>query len=225
MRFRGKSNMKTLAFEFSSSRRSVAVLVEGATRGEAHETGARHTRAFALIESALQNASVDRDEIELIAVGLGPGSYTGIRSSIAIAQGWQAARAVKLAGVGSVEAMAAQAHAAGRRGRAQVFIDAQRGEFYFAAYQLAEDAPHLIEPLRIVTPEEAQTLSQDVAPLLWPEIAAQFPGGTTCLPDATTIGKLALAHGEFVEGAALTPVYLRPVTFVKAPPLRVIPPV
>ena len=101
--------MKTLALEFSSSRRSVAVLVEGVMRGEAQEAGGRHTRAFALMDVALRAAKIEREEIELIAVGLGPGSYTGIRSAIAIAQGWQAAREVKLAGVNSVEAMASQA--------------------------------------------------------------------------------------------------------------------
>ena len=48
-----------------------------------------------------------REAIEAIAVGLGPGSYTGIRAAIALAQGWQLAREVKTLGVSSVAAMAA----------------------------------------------------------------------------------------------------------------------
>ena len=215
--------MKTLALEFSSSRRSVAVLVGGVLRGEAQEAGGRHTRAFALMDVALRAAKIEREEIELIAVGLGPGSYTGIRSAIAIAQGWQAARGVKLAGVNSVEAMASQAHAEGRRGRIHVFIDAQRGEFCFAAYDLAEDCPRLIEPLRIVTAEDAQRLAQGGGNIIWPELRQAFPDATILEPDAAMVGRLAARHGEFVDGATLEPVYLRPVQFVKAAPLRDIP--
>ena len=215
--------MKTLALEFSSGRRSVAVLVDGILRGEAQEAGGRHTRAFAMMDAALRTAKIEREEIELIAVGLGPGSYTGIRSAIAIAQGWQVARGVKLAGVNSVEAMAAQAHAEGRRGRIHNFIDAQRGEFYFGAYELVEEGPRLVEPLRIVTPEEARLSAQGGSAVVWPELREAFPDATILEPDAAMVGKLALRRGEFVDGATLEPVYLRPVQFVKAPAARKIP--
>lgn len=215
--------MKTLALEFSSGRRSVAVLVGGIVRGEAQEAGGRHTRAFALMDEALRAAGIEREEIELLAVGLGPGSYTGIRSAIAIAQGWQAARGIKLAGVNSVEAMASHAHAEGRRGRIHIFIDAQRGEFYFGTYELMDEAPRLIEPLRIVTPEEAKLLAQGGGTIVWPALREAFPDATILEPDAAMVGRLALRRGEFVDGATLEPVYLRPVQFVKAPPPRVIP--
>ena len=215
--------MKTLALEFSSSRRSVAVLVGGVVHGQAQEAGGRHTRAFALMDVALRAAQIEREEIELLAVGLGPGSYTGIRSAIAIAQGWQAARSVKLAGVNSVEAMASQAHAEGRRGRIHIFIDAQRGEFYFGAYDLVDEGPRLIEPLRIVTPEEAKPLSEGGGSIVWPELREAFRDATILEPDAAMVGRLALRRGEFVDGATLEPVYLRPVQFVKASAARNIP--
>jgi tRNA threonylcarbamoyladenosine biosynthesis protein TsaB len=215
--------MKTLALEFSSGRRSVAVLVGGVVRGEAHEAGGRHTRAFALMDVALRAAKIEREEIKLLAVGLGPGSYTGIRSAIAIAQGWQAACGVKLAGVNSVEAMASQAHAEGRRGRIHVLIDAQRGEFYFGAYDLAEEGSRLIEPLRIVTPEETRQLAQGSGAIVWPELRGAFPDATIIEPDAAMVGRLALQRGKFLDGATLEPVYLRPVQFVKAPAARNIP--
>ena len=60
----------------------------------------------------------------LIAVGLGPGSYTGIRAAIAVAQGWQLARGIKLLGINSVECLAAQAQAGKIFGRVNVVIDA-----------------------------------------------------------------------------------------------------
>ena len=77
--------MKILAVEFSSERRSVAVLAEGRVLGCAAETGGRTARAFSLIESALREARLEREDIECVAVGLGPGSYAGIRAAIALA--------------------------------------------------------------------------------------------------------------------------------------------
>ena len=85
----------------------------------------------------LREAGLEREQIEVIAVGLGPGSYTGIRVAISIAQGWQLARGVKLLGVSSAECLAAQAQAEKIFGRVNVVIDAQRNEFYLAAYEIS----------------------------------------------------------------------------------------
>ena len=76
---------------------------DGAVLGEARENTGKHTRAFALIEQALSAAHLEREQIECVAVGLGPGSYMGTRIAIAIAQGWQLARGVKTAGINSGE--------------------------------------------------------------------------------------------------------------------------
>src|ERR1043165_2902603 len=96
MTLNAESSMKILAIEFSSSQRSVAVLDGTEVRGAAMETATRETHAFQFISRALADAGWDRKEIECIAVGLGPGSYTGIRSAIAIAQGWQFASGDKV---------------------------------------------------------------------------------------------------------------------------------
>src|SRR5436190_13040757 len=101
--------MKILALEFSSEERSVAVVGNGTVLGEARETAGKDTQAFGLIEAALAEAGVEREQIECVAVGLGPGSYMGTRIGIAIAQGWQLALGVKTAGVSSAEALARQA--------------------------------------------------------------------------------------------------------------------
>ena len=87
--------MKILAIEFSSDHRSVAVLDGAQLFAEQTVTEGRDTASVALIESALGEAAVGRTEIDCIAVGIGPGSYTGIRAAIALTQGWQLARGVK----------------------------------------------------------------------------------------------------------------------------------
>src|SRR4051794_11753554 len=101
--------MKILALEFSTMHRSVAVAdsdgVQALVRGSASEVGARETKAFSMIQSALAEAKMEREEIECLAIGLGPGSYAGIRAAISVAQGWQLVRDVRLLGASSVEAL------------------------------------------------------------------------------------------------------------------------
>src|SRR5471032_627275 len=120
--------MTILALEFSSPQRSVAIARDGIVLSETSELGGRNTAAFGMIEKILVEAKNEREEVEVIVVGLGPGSYTGIRAAIALAQGWQLAREIKLLGVSSVEAIAAQAQAEKIFGRVNVVIDAQRNE-------------------------------------------------------------------------------------------------
>lgn len=103
--------MKILALEFSSEQRSVAIVENEALLGEAHEKAGKHTLAFGLIETALAQAGIEREQVDCVAMGLGPGSYMGTRIAIAIAQGWQLARSVKTAGISSAEALARQAGA------------------------------------------------------------------------------------------------------------------
>src|SRR5471032_3024317 len=101
--------MTILALEFSSPQRSVAIARDGIVLSEAGETGGRNTAAFGMIEKVLAESKIRREQIDVLCIGLGPGSYTGIRSAISIAQGWQLAREIKLTGISSVEAVAAQA--------------------------------------------------------------------------------------------------------------------
>jgi tRNA threonylcarbamoyladenosine biosynthesis protein TsaB len=195
----------------------VALARDGKVLSEAVEqTGGRTTNALGLIEKALAEAGLNRTAIEVIAVGLGPGSYTGIRAAIAVAQGWQLATGVKLLGVSSAEAIAAQAQAENIFGRVNVVIDAQRGEFYLATWELSAAGRQEISPLRIVTTEEI------VARQTAGEIFAGPEGQRVIHPAASIIGRLAAGKTDFVTGEALAPIYLRETTFVKTGAVRVI---
>ncbi|HSY74105.1 MAG TPA: tRNA (adenosine(37)-N6)-threonylcarbamoyltransferase complex dimerization subunit type 1 TsaB, partial [Dongiaceae bacterium] len=122
--------MTILALEFSSPQRSVAIARDGNVLAEAAETGGRNAAAFGMIERVLAEAKIEREQISALCIGLGPGSYTGIRAAISVAQGWQLAREIKLLGISSVEAIAAQARTEKIFGRVNAVVDAQRGEFY-----------------------------------------------------------------------------------------------
>lgn len=220
--------MKILALEFSSSQRSVAVVRGEAAAGpvclgEAIETGARSTHALGLVEDALRQAQLDRAQIECLAVGLGPGSYNGIRLAIALAQGWQLARPVKLLGISSAECLAAQAQAEGTFGQVEIVIDAQRSELYLAGYDLGHQTRRELKPLRLATPADAQARQQAGATLIGPEVTKWFPAGRVLFPRAATLGELARDRTDFVAGERMEPIYLRETRFVKAPPPRILP--
>src|ERR1035441_3055451 len=153
--------MTILALEFSSGQRSVAVVRQRAgdasfVASEVVEPGAGGTRALGMIEGALREAGLEREQIEVLAIGLGPGSHTGIRVALSIAQGWQLARGIQLLGISSVDCVVAQAQAEKISGRASVVIDAQRNEFYLAAYDLSEAGQKEVEPLGILTRAEVE---------------------------------------------------------------------
>ncbi|MBI5388665.1 MAG: tRNA (adenosine(37)-N6)-threonylcarbamoyltransferase complex dimerization subunit type 1 TsaB [Verrucomicrobia bacterium] len=220
--------MKILGLEFSSEQRSVAVVAASpaggspTVRASVTDTGARSVKAVALIESALREARVTKEEIECLAVGLGPGSYTGIRIAIALAQGWQLARGVKLLGLSSADSAAAAAREAGLRGRAHLAIDAQRGEVYVAVYQISDTGWTELSPLCLATMAELQALAESGDVVIGPEVNRWCAAGRVVFPSAQHLALMAAGRADFVPGEKLEPIYLRPVSFVKAPPPRVV---
>ncbi len=218
--------MKILALEFSSPQRSVAIAcLDGSLSAnrsavsEVIESASKGNAPLLMIEETLRHASLEREQIECIAVGLGPGSYTGIRAAISLAQGWQLARQVKLIGISTADCLAEQARSDGLRGRISVVIDAQREEFYLATYELDEKQSREIEPLRIANRDTVQC---DGSTLIGPEVTRWFPSGKTIFPRAGTLAGLASERSDFVPGEKLEPIYLRETKFVKAPPPRII---
>ncbi len=228
--------MKILALEFSTPQRSVAVLdltQQGAVRAlaEVIETGARAAmRPLEWIGAALRQAGLEREQIEALAVGLGPGSYTGIRAAIALAQGWQLAAprraandtrsGVKIHGISSIECLAATAQEAGLRGPVTVVVDAQRGEFYLAGFELESGGWRETEALRLAKAEEVRARAQAGTLLIGPEVERWFDGGRVLFPRAAVLGRMARECNAVERADALEPIYLRAARFVKAPPPR-----
>jgi tRNA threonylcarbamoyl adenosine modification protein YeaZ len=221
--------MMILALEFSSSVRSVALLehenLSHSARllAVASNQGSQDAGPLPLIERTLALAGLRPELVETIVVGLGPGSYTGIRSALALAQGWQLARDVKLAGISSVEAMAWQAQEQGWFGRVNFVIDAQRNELYLVEYEISREKRQLLEPLRLIAVNDARAKAgQDDVRVAGPEARRWFPQADILHPEAAPLGHL-LPSSDFVPGEQLEPIYLRETSFVKAPPPRTLP--
>jgi tRNA threonylcarbamoyl adenosine modification protein YeaZ len=213
--------MKILALEFSSPQRSVAA-ADAHVSCEAIETGAPGINTLGMIEKVLLDANLERERIECLTIGLGPGSYTGIRTAIALAQGWQLARDIKLLGVSSAECVAAQAQNERVAGAVSVVIDAQRNEFYLARYEISRDDCREIEPLRLASLADIQECERAGDTLIGPEVSRWFPSGKIIFPRAATLARLAMNRTDFLAGEKLEPIYLRETNFVKAPPPRII---
>lgn len=218
--------MKILAIDFSSPVRSVA-LAECVNKqfcllGRTEERHGPSTHAFAMIETLLAESGVDRKSIDCLAIGLGPGSYAGIRVSLAIAQGWQLATDAKAVGISSVDCLAATARAGGRRGSSAFAVDAQRGEFYLAEYELTDAGCRETRSLSIVSRQVIDALMTEGKIVCGPDVAAAFDQAVETFPDAARLAEIACRQPRFVPADQLTPIYLRAASFVKAPkPSRV----
>jgi tRNA A37 threonylcarbamoyladenosine modification protein TsaB len=119
-------------------------------------------------------------------------------------------------GIRSVEAIAAQLHASGHFGEAAIVIDAQRDEIYLERYSIVASGWKVAQPLRLAKPAEAKAIEPG-AFIAGPEAPRWFPSGKVMVPEAGALGRLACGRNDFVPAAALEPIYMREVAFVKAP--------
>lgn len=173
-------------------------------------TGRGHGGAlFRALEEALHYGS---GRLEEIIVGLGPGSYSGVRLAVSAAAGLALATGARLGGRPSPLALATDApefHALG---------DARRGMFYYTAVRHGRPVfgPALLDSAGVgarLGADPGWPVFTDTAGLLdgSPEIVA--PAALVCLPDAARFVTRRLAPGEIAPaGTAPAPIYLRAPT-------------
>ena len=130
--------MKLLAFETATEACSVALWCDGEVRERFEVAPRRHAElALPWAEALLAEAGVARSQLDAIAVGRGPGAFTGVRLAVAIAQGIGLALDRPVLPVSTLAALAMQADADGENILAA--IDARMGEVYFGTYRRSGD--------------------------------------------------------------------------------------
>jgi tRNA threonylcarbamoyladenosine biosynthesis protein TsaB len=140
--------MRILAIETSGQRGSIAVLNgegDAATVvGQTMLTGERRTAQSLApaLQSLLADAAWQPDSIGLVAVAVGPGSFTGLRIGVTTAKTFAYAINAEVVGVNSLAILAQQAPRA--EGPLWTIMDAQRGELFAACYHPSADGKSTI---------------------------------------------------------------------------------
>jgi tRNA threonylcarbamoyladenosine biosynthesis protein TsaB len=215
-------SVRILAIETSSKSGSVATLEKGqALRQEELDPALRSARTLSpAIQGVLRATDWTPRDVQLVAVAIGPGSFTGLRLGVMTAKAFAFAVDAQVLGVGTLDTIAARAEIAAPR--IAVAIDAQRDEVY-AGFFARDDAGDLAEQgaAEIIAIERWLALLEAGMLVTGPALVKlpdRLPQGVavapsrTWLPDAATVGRLAAA--KFASGARddvfrLAPVYLR----------------
>ncbi len=218
------AGMRFAAIETSSEWCSLALWIDGEIFALERRAGNRHSEfALPMLEDLMKNSGVGAAELDAVAFGAGPGSFTGLRIACGLAQGLAFARGLPVIGVSAFEAIAQESGAA----RVVACIDARMREVYYAALEKHGGRWREVVPGQCIAPGAAAVpagdgwigcgsgfgafpaLLQNKIKLVRPEIH----------PTALAVAQLAaprLVAGEGVDAVLATPLYLRDkVAFTK----------
>ena len=223
-----EDSLLILSLDTSSRAGSVAVMRDGRVvadiTGEASLTHGQ--RLPGDLMRALDHAGVRLEDLALLAVAAGPGSFTGLRIGIAAMQGLAFARALKIVPVSTLDALAHQiVRDANEGGPIAPWLDAQRGEVFAGLY--AADLEVMLSPPSAASPDATLRLWQGLLPA---DQAVTFAGDgavryknaiesalgdrAIVLPDvpslAAAVARIAASHPErAVLPHAVIPIYIR----------------
>lgn len=208
--------MNLLAIETSTDVGSIALWRDGDLLLRACPAGVSHSLTLLpLISATMAEAGLGFGDLDGIAFGAGPGSFTGLRVACGVAQGLAFAHDLPLIPVGTLAAMAL---ASGGE-RVIVALDARMGEVYFGYFEAGEQLGLIgvYAPTALPLPETGGWLAcgnglaayPAVHERLAPFVSAWLP---ELMPSAEAVARLAaprLARGERVDPADAVPVYVR----------------
>jgi tRNA threonylcarbamoyladenosine biosynthesis protein TsaB len=216
--------MRLLALDASTEACSVALLTDRGWFGRAMELKRGHAEELlGMVRSTLDEAGVSLEMLDGIAAGVGPGAFTGVRISVAVAQGLAYGATLPVVPVSTLEALALRAISTGAQ-QVLACLDARMGEVYFGAF--AADAGRKLLPLSpagvaapaaVEWPATGRFHGIGRGFSAYPELAALDgleldAGAARALPDAremAVLGALRFQAGEALDPADLQPVYIR----------------
>ncbi len=231
--------MKLLALDTSTEACSVALWQDGQSLSLDEVCPQQHSkRVLPMIQQLLSEAGLGLSQLDGIVFGRGPGSFTGVRIGVGVAQGLAFGADLAVYGVSTLAAMAQAAQRLHGANQVVAAIDARMAEVYLAAYQRAADS----DLMQLVGEEMAikpQLLTSPIFALGsmaecwavgtgWQTYAAQLQQWQSAqlseqilypsAQDMLTLAIPALAAGQFVAAELAEPVYVRDeVTWQKLP--------
>jgi len=215
-----------LALDTSSDACSVALWKEGEVLEDFKLLPRQHAQALLpQIKQLLAEAGLTLGQLDAIAFGRGPGSFTGLRIAAATAQGLALARDLPVLPISTLQALAWTAQNQYFSRKILTLLDARMDEVYWCAWQGDEGGPHALINEALSKPEDVLPGTQDdqdwllvgsgacyldrLSPLVRSQIHQEIPD---LYPSAGAMAHLAEAawqRGEAVDAALAQPIYLR----------------
>ncbi|WP_375320898.1 tRNA (adenosine(37)-N6)-threonylcarbamoyltransferase complex dimerization subunit type 1 TsaB [Aliivibrio logei] len=227
---------KILAVDTATENCSVTLIVDGKVYSRRAVAPREHTiKVLPFVDEVLKEAGVRLQDLDALAFGQGPGSFTGVRIGIGIAQGLAFGADLPMVGISTLEAMAQAGYRVHGATHVAAAIDARMGEVYFGMYQRNSDGTwaynvaetvSVPEGLAVYLPEQSgEWLTVGTGWDAYTEALAELPlerkASDILYPDAEDMA--LLAQQKFEQGLALpaeesAPVYVRDtVTWKKLP--------
>jgi len=218
-----------LGLETGSSTASLAIVAHGRVLGEFSRPVSSHAASIPEeVNELLSEAGVNLSDLAGVAVGTGPGSFTGLRVGLSYAKGLAMALRCAIVGLPSLDSVALSVMQSSGATVGQIvcpIVDARRGEVYAALYRvvsnglekLSDDMVATLEWLSQRIPAEAVLAgdhSAAAAGLLVSKLGRRVTvAGESELPPRgrfiAMMGAAAIACGDCDEVAALQPLYVR----------------
>jgi tRNA threonylcarbamoyladenosine biosynthesis protein TsaB len=213
--------MRILALDTSTEYCSVALWQDGAVMERCELVGQKHSEVLIeMLDALLKDAGFGIKDIDGIAFGKGPGSFTGVRIACGVTQGLAFGTNLPVVGVCTLEALA---EASGKP-RVIAALDARMGEIYHAAYQKHDDVWKTVSEPCLCKPEDAPSVPGEDwfgigsgfamhGMVLDERYAGQLRGADgAAVPQAAAIAVLGAAQfavGRGEDAAEALPLYLR----------------
>lgn len=219
--------MKLIALETATEACSAALYLDGEVTERYRLAPREHNHLILpMIESLLAEAGMILGQMDALAFGRGPGSFTGVRIAAGVAQGLAFGADLPVAPVSTLAAMAQEAFAETSAGYAFPCIDARMGEVYWSVYARGENgfaglvAPEAVLPPESVEfPQAAQGVGIGSGWATYERIlrAGAGEGAIACVLEGrfpraqwvARLGALLFERGECVIAEQAQPVYLR----------------
>lgn len=207
--------MNILAFDTSTDTLAAGVYRDGLTLAEEQVFGfARHSETLTpVLRKLLKISRVALSDLDLIAVGMGPGSFTGLRVGLTTAKVLAFAAKKKIVGIPSTEILALSQGIAD--GPLAVFLDAKKNRIYLAVYGLKGESLSVLQTPLLVSAEKWPTILKRLKQKGCRILSELKAPRASCI--ASIAARLA-AKRKFSDPKTLKPLYLHPKDCNATPP-------
>ena len=148
--------MKILAIETSTEYCSLALWQDGVLLEKSENVGQKHSEILiSMLDGLLQEGGIKLAQLDGIAFGEGPGSFTGVRIACGVAQGLALGASLPVIGICTLQAVA---QGSGKN-KVIAALDARMAEVYFAVYEKRDNAWHTVCAPCLCLPQDAPAVT------------------------------------------------------------------